>query len=323
MTDIIEVETRDHARLKLQLCYSWKFEVIDKKDQKENSKLFTVNDFVGNACKTLAAKIRGAVSTVPFETFHKNSATIVKSAIFGVDDKGMTKNNYKFKSNNLVIINVDIQTQEPCDPKTRENLSKSTNLSIQSINAMHKADAEHKQKIYAEDSKGKLQLQKLEDDTHAEKQNIEFLKKKVETEAVKTSGQKVATAKAVAKSREIEGESIVEQARLKVEALDIEVFSGLAQEEEDIKEHIKREEQTIDVDINKMRKLTEIEVEEFQKTIQAIGKETIVAMARSGPQVQARLIQSLGIKSFLITDGKSPINLFNTAKGIVNSNNSV
>lgn len=82
MTDIIEVETRDHARLKLQLCYSWKFEVLDKKDQKENIKIFTVNDFVGYACKNLAAKIRGAVSTVPFETFHKNSATIVKAAIY-------------------------------------------------------------------------------------------------------------------------------------------------------------------------------------------------------------------------------------------------
>lgn len=317
MTDIIEVETRDHARLKLQLCYSWKFEVFDKKNHKENSKLFTVNDFVGNACKNLAAKIRGAVSTVPFETFHKNSATIVKSAIFGVDENGMIKPNLKFSSNNLVIINVDIQTQEPCDPKTRENLSKSTNLSIQSINSMNKADAEHKQKIYAEDSKGKLQLQKLEDDTHAEKQNIEFLKKKVETEAVKTSGQRVATAKAVAKSNEIQGESIVEQAKLKVQAMEIEVMSNLNQEEEDIKENIKRLEQTIDLEIDKMTKLTNIEVEEFKKTINAIGKETIVAMAKAGPQVQAKLLGSLGIKSFLITDGKNPINLFNTAKGVI------
>lgn len=317
MSDIIEVETRDHARLKLQLCYSWKFEVTDKKEQIENQKLFTVNDFVGNACKNLAAKIRGAVSTVPFETFHKNSATIVRSAIFGTDENGMIRQNLKFSSNNLVIINVDIQTQEPCDPKTRENLSKSTNLSIQSINSMQKADAEHKQKIYAEESKGRLQLQKLDDDTHAERQNIEFLRKKVETEVVKTSGTLVATAKAQAKSNEIQGESIVEQSKLKVEAQQIEIMSYLIQQEEDIKENISRKDQTVDVELDKLKQLTDIEVLEFKKTIQAIGRETIVAMARAGPQVQARLLESLGIKSFLITDGKNPINLFNTAKGII------
>lgn len=318
MTDIIEVETRDHARLKLQLCYSWKFDVKDKKNHVENGKLFTVNDFVGNACKNLAAKIRGAVSTVPFETFHKNSATIVKTAIFGLEDNGNIRQELKFNSNNLVIINVDIQTQEPCDPKTRENLSKSTNLSIQSINSMQKADAEHKQKIYAEDSRGKLQLQKLEDDTQAEKQNIEYLKKKVDTEAVKTSGMLVAKARATAKSNEIQGESIVEQAKLKVQALEIEVMSTLIENEENIKEEIKRKEQTIDVELDKLKRLTSIEVEEFKKTINAIGKETIIAMAKSGPQVQAKLLNSLGINSFLITDGKNPINLFNTAKGIIN-----
>ena len=42
-------------------------------------------------------------------------------------------------------------------------------------------------------------------------------------------------------------------------------------------------------------------------------------MAKAGPLVQSKLLASLGIKSFLITDGKNPINLFNTAKGLVNA----
>jgi len=267
----------------------------------------------------LAAKIRGAVSTVPFDLFHKSSATIVKSAIFGTDETGQSKNNLKFAANNLVIINVDIQSQEPCDPKTRENLSKSTNLSIQSINQMQKADAEHRQKITSEESKGKLQLLKIEDDTHAERQNIDFLRKKIETEAVKTSGIMVAKANATAKENEIQGESIMEQSKLKVQALEIEVISNLNEEETNIIERIKRKEQSIDVELDKMQRLTNIEVGEFKKTINAIGKETIVAMAKAGPQVQAKLLNSLGIKSFLITDGKNPINLFNTAKGLINA----
>ena len=321
MTDIIEVETRDHARLKLQLCYSWKFDVKDKADQVENSKLFNVNDFVGDACKNLAAKIRGTVSSVSFEEFHKSSATLVRQAVFGSDQKtNQTKNSLKFQANNLVIINVDIQAQEPCDPKTRESLSKSTNLSIQSINQLQKADAEFKQKYFAEESKGNLLLSKIKDDTKAESENIEFLKKKIDTEVVKSSGQLVAKANAISKSNEIQGESMVEQSKLKVQALEIEIMSNLNQEFENIQEDIKRKEQTIDVELDKLQKLTTIEVEEFKKTINAIGKDTIVAMSRAGPEVQAKLLKSLGIKSFLISDGKNPINLFNTAKGVINSN---
>jgi len=288
------------------------------KDPDDCLKLFTVNDFIGNAAKVLAAKIRGAVSCVAFETFHKNSNNIVKSSIFGTDSKGLAKTSLKSNSNNLVITNVDVQSQEPTDPKTRDNLSKSTTLSIESINLMQQADASHKQKINAEESRGKLQSQKYEDDTNAETKNIEYLKKVVLTEAVKTTGQYVAQAQANAKTNEIKGKSLVDQSKLKVEALEIEVMSNLTQDEENIREKIKRNEQLIDLDLDKKTKLAKIEVDEFKKTITAIGKDTIVAMAQAGPEMQSKLLNSLGIKSFLITDGKNPINLFNTAGGLVN-----
>ena len=317
MTDIIEVETKDHARLKLQLCYSWKFDLSDKTKKEEVDKLFKVNDFIGNACKNLAAKIRGAVSTVQFELFHKNSASIVKSSVFGVDENNVAKSFLKFDSNNLLIINVDIHSQEPIDSKTRENLSKSTNLSIQSQNAMQQADTEHRQKIITEENKGKLQLQIIEDNTSSEKQNIEYLIKKIETEVVKNTGEMKAKANATARRFEIEGNSLVNQAKMKVEALEIEVMSELTQEEINIKEDIRKREEILDLELEKLRKLANIEVEEFSKTVKAIGKETIVAMAKAGPEVQSKLLSSLGIKSFLITDGKNPINLFNTAKGVI------
>jgi len=46
-----------------------------------------------------------------------------------------------------------------------------------------------------------------------------------------------------------------------------------------------------------------------------MGKDTIVAMAKAGPESQAKLLKGLGLKGFLISDGKNPINLFNTANG--------
>ena len=48
-----------------------------------------------------------------------------------------------------------------------------------------------------------------------------------------------------------------------------------------------------------------------------VGRETIAAMARAGPEMQAKLLQGLGLKGFLVTDGKNPINLFNAAQGMV------
>ena len=49
----------------------------------------------------------------------------------------------------------------------------------------------------------------------------------------------------------------------------------------------------------------------------AIGADTIRAIAVSGPEMQVKLLQALGLKSTLITDGSSPINLFQTAAGLI------
>lgn len=46
------------------------FEVGDK-NPKDAAKLFSVPDFVGDACKAIASRIRGAVAGVQFDDFHK------------------------------------------------------------------------------------------------------------------------------------------------------------------------------------------------------------------------------------------------------------
>ena len=47
------------------------FEVGDKDNEKEASKIFSVPDFVGDACKAIASHVRGAVAGVQFDDFHK------------------------------------------------------------------------------------------------------------------------------------------------------------------------------------------------------------------------------------------------------------
>merc|ERR1712159_728878 len=88
MTDILVVETSDHARLKLTLSYNWHFD-IDRKDMKSGSeiasKIFAVRDFTGDACKAMGSRVRGAVAGVTFDVFHKNSAKIIRASVFGMN----------------------------------------------------------------------------------------------------------------------------------------------------------------------------------------------------------------------------------------------
>jgi major vault protein len=86
---------------------------------------------VGDACKSIASRVRGAVSAISFEEFHHHSSVKIKEAVFGKDKEGNIRNEMHFPTNNLVITSVDIKNMEVTDQKTRENLSKSINLAIE------------------------------------------------------------------------------------------------------------------------------------------------------------------------------------------------
>ena len=43
---------------------------MDPSDAKDAAKLFSVPDFVGDACKAIASRVRGAVAGVQFDDFH-------------------------------------------------------------------------------------------------------------------------------------------------------------------------------------------------------------------------------------------------------------
>ncbi|MEQ2187796.1 hypothetical protein GOODEAATRI_008299, partial [Goodea atripinnis] len=75
-TDVITIETADHARLQIQLSYNWHFDVKNPADPADAAALFSVPDFVGDACKAIASRIRGAVASVQFDDFHKVRFTV-------------------------------------------------------------------------------------------------------------------------------------------------------------------------------------------------------------------------------------------------------
>jgi len=70
-----------------------------------------------------------------------------------------------------------------------------------------------------------------------------------------------------------------------------------------------------DMDLSKSRESSEIETTKFKQMVDAIGASTLQAIATAGPDLQVRMLKALGMKSTVITDGTTPINLFNTAQG--------
>jgi major vault protein len=315
-TDVVVVETSDHARLSLKLSYSWLFD-IDKKDPEDSAKVFNVPDFIGDFCKAIASRVRGTVAQHTFDNFHKHSAEIIKQAVFGLDKEGSPRITYKFDSNNLVITSIDIQSVEPVDSRTRDALQKSVQLAIEITTKSQEATARHEAERREQEAKGRLERQKIEDEAESEKSRTLLLQLQAQSQAVETTGQATAEAKARAQAAGIEGEANVKMAELNAKAEQIKAEAELKQLIAAQEAEIKYQEELNELEIEKAKQLSDIESDKFKNVVESIGSETLKAIALAGPELQAKLLQGLGLKSFLITDGNSPINLFNTAKGLI------
>merc|ERR1719231_1197320 len=177
MTDIVTVETSDHARLRLTLSYNWHFDVAAALagDAETAGRIFSVRDFTGDACKSIASRVRGAVAMETFDNFHKLSAKIIRASVFGVDaESGKVRDEYKFASNNLIITNVDIQSVEPVDASTRDSLQKSVQMAIEITINSQEARAKHEATREAEEAKGHLHQQQLQNEASAERHKKEL-----------------------------------------------------------------------------------------------------------------------------------------------------
>jgi len=318
MTDIVIVETADHARLSLKLSYNWYFD-INKSNQEEAAKIFQVPDFVGDSCKAIASRVRGAVAGVSFDAFHRSSAKIIRTAVFGVDENEKIRNKFQFSANHLVITNIDIQSVEPVDQRTRDSLQKSVQLAIEITTKSQEATARHEAERIEQEAKGRLERQKIQDEGEAEKARKHLLQLQAQSAAVEATGQATAEAKARAEAANIEGQAAVKQAELTAESRRIRATAELEQLTKRQEQEISHTKATINLEVLKSRELAAIEAKKFKDIVDAIGPQTIKKIAQAGPEMQAKLLGGLGLKSLMITDGTSPINLFNTASGLVST----
>lgn len=321
MTDLFTVETSDHARLQLRLSYNWYFEV-DKNNQDAAAKLFQAPDFVDTACKAIASRVRGAVAGVPFDEFHRNSARIIRQAVFGIDDQGHIRDELRFKTNNLVIFNVDIQSVEPVDEETLKSLQKSVQIAIQITTDAQEAAARHDAARIEQEAEARLERQQIIDKAAAEVERKNLLALEAENAAIESTGQAIAEARAKAEAAQIEGQLAVSLAQQEAQAAQIRDEVELAQLKARQEAELTHKQALVNLEIAKAQRMAEINSTEFAQKVQAIGADTLRAMAQAGPEMQARLLEALGIQSVLITDGKNPINLFGTASGLISPINS-
>jgi len=315
MTDIVIVETADHARLSLKLSYNWAFEI--ERGAEDAQKVFAVPDFVGDACKAIASRIRGAVAGHSFDEFHKHSAKLIRTAVFGIDDKGKIQNRFSFPQNKLYISNIDIQSVEPVDSRTRDALQKSVQLAIEITTKSQEAEARHEAERREQEARGRLERQKIHDEAEAEKYRKNLLSLQAASAAVESTGQATAEAKARAEAAAIEGQGAVKQAELSAEAERIAASSDLTQMKARQEAEISHQKALNELEISRAKDLAAIESSKFKSIVTAIGADTLRDIALAGPELQSQLLKGLGLKSFMITDGNSPINLFNTAGGLI------
>jgi len=216
-----------------------------------------------------------------------------------------------------VVTNIDVQSVEPVDQRTLDSLQKSVQLAIEITTKSQEAAARQEAERLEQEARGRLERQRINDEAAAEKSRKRLLELQAQSAAVESTGQANAEAHARAEASLIEGQAQVTQARLSAEAVGIQQAAELAQLKLKQEEELEHDRALVDLEITKAQELAEIEALKFKQIVDAIGTTTIATIAKAGPEMQQRLLNGLGLQSFMITDGKTPINLFNTAGGLL------
>ena len=239
----------------------------------------------------------------------------------GVDTYNVRKGKWPFGSltfpnNSLTISNVDIQTVEPVDQKTKDSLMKSVQLAIHITTQGQEAQAKHKATEEEQKARGELESHLIRDKAESERERKILLQLKAESQAIETTGAQRAEAIAASEAAKVEAENMVNLARKKAEAQAIQVHTEIELENTKNEEELKHREQLDNLEVGKAQQMGRIEADKFKRTVSAIGKETISAIAKAGPENQVRLLKALNLQGYMVTDGSSPINLFNAAQGM-------
>ena len=142
-----------------------------------------------------------------------------------------------------------------------------------------------------------------------------LLQLRSESQKVEATGQSLAEAKALAAANKIDGESAVMQAKHASDAKKLANEAGLASTINMQQWELEYARKSGELDLSKAERMAQIEASKIERTVNALGAATIAQIASSGPAAHERLLKSLNLQGMVITDGKTPINLFQNSGG--------
>jgi len=221
----------------------------------------------------------------------------------------------------MTITSIDIKEITPIDQQTRDALQNTVSLSIEYTNKMQEDKAIREFETEKVKAEGELVRTKLKFDTSSKKEEINLQKFKAESASVLEEGKANANARANAQYKLVMAESKRDLAKVNAESQDT-IEKAEYNRENDINtvklNHLRA---MSELRIKKQQDLTEIETAKFEKIMASLGQETLLALAQSGMESQVKMLEGLGLKGYLLTDGQTPINLFDAANGMMKKNN--
>lgn len=108
-------------------------------------------------------------------------------------------------------------------------------------------------------------------------------------------------------------------AELKAKARKILETSKLNFEKEKAALDLERVRKLKELEIRKSKELGAVDAGKFKQYVECLGRGTLVDLSKAGPELQAEILNSLGLKGYMIMDSNNPVNLFQSATGIMNA----
>ena len=159
----------------------------------------------------------------------------------------------------------------------------------------------------------------MENSANYEQARKKFLELTAESNSIKSKGQAIAEAKAKAEAADIAAKADVTFADLKSKAKTIREMAQIEHSREVGTIELEHQKAMSSLKIRKTQELAQIESGKFKSIMDAISRDTLVSIAKAGPEAQSQMLNSLGLQGYLLMDSKNPINLFTAAEGMIST----
>ncbi|HEY0093493.1 MAG TPA: hypothetical protein VGB96_04180, partial [Archangium sp.] len=311
-TDLFEVATRDHARLRIKLSYKWQFDVAG--DSEKDKCIFRVNDFIGYVCENLASRIRQVAAENDFETFHKNASVLIRRSIFGVDEAGKVRKDRLFSENQLRIIDIDIKDIAPVDDKTALKLREAIDTNIQIQLDASKQEAQAAAELKRIRSEEEKQLADISSHRKSEAERQSLIELQNRNNQLATISHAKVEAEAQLERARVENEEALARAEAEARASRIRTEAELERERQMSEMALERQKRMNDLEVERQARLAEVEASQFRQRVEALGggENFVKAVAA---QAQAAVVGGLDKVVFLPSG--SNLNLFDSMQGLL------